>query len=169
MKITDKFILFWSGPFSQWHEADMIIDNKEFNCNEQYMMYKKAILFKDYEIADAIMDTNNPREQKALGRKVLNFDKDVWESVCRDIVFRANYAKFTQNEYLYKLLMTPEWIDKEFVEASPDDFIWGIGLDENNLLSYEKNTWNGLNWLGYAITEVRDRLVSVNKELEIGE
>lgn len=34
MKVTDKFVLFWSGPFSQWYESDMVIDNKEFNCNE---------------------------------------------------------------------------------------------------------------------------------------
>lgn len=162
MKITDKFVLFWSGSFSQWYESDMVIDNQEFNCNEQYMMYKKAVLFKDYKQAEKIMNTDDPKEQKALGRQVLNFNKDVWESVCRDIVFRANYAKFTQNAELYNLIMNPEWTNLEFCEASPYDRIWGIGLDENNPLSYNKETWQGTNWLGIAITEVRDGLALVS-------
>lgn len=123
------------------------------------MMFKKALIFKDYAQADKIMDTNDPKEQKALGRKVLNFDADVWESVCLDVVFRANYAKFTQNEILYKLITTEEWFDKEFVESSPEDKIWGIGLDEHNALAYNKSTWQGRNWLGKCITEVRDGLV----------
>lgn len=159
MKVTDKFVLFWSDPFSQWYESDMVIDNQAFNCNEQYMMYKKAILFRDYKQAEKIMNTNCPKEQKSLGRKVLNFNKDVWESVCRDIVFRANHVKFTQNVDLFKLITSPEWINLEFCEASPLDNIWGIGLDENNPLSYNKSTWEGTNWLGEIITEVRDGLV----------
>ena len=160
MKVTDKFVLFWSGPFSQWYNSTIMIDGMEFNCNEQYMMYKKACVFGDHEQAQRIMNTGNPREQKALGRCVDNFNEQVWKSCSRDIVFRANHAKFTQNEELCKLILTPEWFNKEFVEASSDDKIWGIGLDENNELSYDKATWQGTNWLGEAITDVRDGILS---------
>ena len=34
------------------------------------MMYKKAMLFGDTEIADRIMRTSDPKIQKSLGRKV---------------------------------------------------------------------------------------------------
>ncbi|NLL02275.1 MAG: NADAR family protein [Mollicutes bacterium] len=53
----DNFILFWgnSSPFSQWHKRDMIIDKKKFNCCEQWMMYSKAMLFKDLVIAEKIL------------------------------------------------------------------------------------------------------------------
>lgn len=35
------------------------------------MMWKKAILFEDYEIADKVLKVKTPKEAKALGRKVL--------------------------------------------------------------------------------------------------
>ena len=41
---TEKFFFFWKSksPFSQWHKADFVVDDVEFNCAEQYMMYRKA-------------------------------------------------------------------------------------------------------------------------------
>lgn len=157
MLIKNNMYLFWGGIYSQWFKANFTIDGMRFNCNEQYMMYKKAILFQDAENAEKIMDSSNPKEQKALGRKIKNFNKEVWESVCKDIVFRANLAKFSQNEDLYTDLMSHD-SSIIFVEASPEDTIWGIGLGENDPASWDKSTWKGTNWLGEAITEVRDIL-----------
>lgn len=159
MNITDKYALFVSGEFSQWHRASFIIDGIKFNCNEQYMMYKKAILFGDHEIANEILNEPEPRYQKAMGRKVKNFNKDTWEAVCRDIVFRANFAKFTQNQYLYDLITDDKFKNVVFVEASDYDKIWGIGLSENDPRAFDESTWLGTNWLGQAITLVRDALV----------
>lgn len=54
-----------------------------------------------------IMSTQDPREQKELGRKVKGFVPDVWEAVSLDIVIRGNLAKFRQNPGLKdKLLAT---------------------------------------------------------------
>lgn len=41
---AEKFFFFWKSksPFSQWHKADFVVDDVEFNCAEQYMMYRKA-------------------------------------------------------------------------------------------------------------------------------
>ena len=44
-------------------------------------------------MATAIMATENPRDQKAHGRKVSNFDEKKWKANCRDIVKRGNLAK----------------------------------------------------------------------------
>ena len=43
-KTVEKFFFFWKSksPFSQWHKADFVVDDVEFNCAEQYMMYRKA-------------------------------------------------------------------------------------------------------------------------------
>jgi predicted NAD-dependent protein-ADP-ribosyltransferase YbiA (DUF1768 family) len=46
---TDKFIFFWGGTYSQWYPSKFTIDNVEYNCCEQYMMAKKALLFEDFE------------------------------------------------------------------------------------------------------------------------
>lgn len=157
MEIKDKkeeFIFFWGGVFSQWHPSRFVIDGVEFKNAEMYMMYKKALMFHDYEIAKKVMESDNPREQKALGRKVKGFDKDHWEAYCRDIVYDGNVAKFTQNPDMLDELKSTG--NKEFCEASPYDNIWGCGLAEDNPFINDKSNWPGLNWLGEILTKVRE-------------
>lgn len=153
-----NFIFFWgnSSPYSQWHKRDMIIDNKKFSCCEQWMMYSKAILFKDYIIADKIMSTTNPKEHKYLGRQVKNFNSKIWDDNCREIVFKGNFAKFSQHEDLKRMLLSTG--DKFHVESSPYDRIWGIGLAEDDPRAMDKSQWLGTNWLGQAIDRVREEL-----------
>ena len=63
---------------------------------------------------------------KALGRKVRNFDPQVWDKLKYSIVLNGNYYKFTQNKEMMDFLLSTG--DKILVEASPVDTIWGIGL-----------------------------------------
>ena len=44
------------------------------------------------------------------------------------------------------------------MEASPVDRIWGIGLAAEDARASQPEQWRGLNLLGYALMEVRDRL-----------
>ena len=78
MKITDRFIYFWGGIYSQWAIAPMTIDGIEYNCCEKYMMHQKALLFGDTETAEEVMKTESPKDQKALGRLVKNFVESKW-------------------------------------------------------------------------------------------
>jgi ribA/ribD-fused uncharacterized protein len=103
------------------------------------MMYEKAMLFGDSVIAQKILDTDSPRLQKALGRKVNNFDQATWDMHCIDIVYRGNLAKFSRNEKLKKELLDEKHREHEFVEASPVDTIWGIGLEQGNKATDRKN------------------------------
>src|SRR5690348_8597394 len=93
----ERFVFFWSGPYSQWARYSFTIDGVSYNTCEQYMMAEKARLFGDHETEAKIMQTADPREQKALGRKVKSFDEERWKAAREDIVYRANLAKFTQN------------------------------------------------------------------------
>ncbi len=119
---TDNYIFFYGSDFSQWAIRDIEIDEETFNCNEQYMMTRKARLFDDPINAIKIGDSKYPSEQKRYGRKVKNFNKHKWEEVAREVVYNANYAKFTQHEDLKSLLLSTG--DKTIVEASPYDRIW---------------------------------------------
>jgi hypothetical protein len=158
----EDFILFWGGTFSQWCPSYFQIDGVEYNCAEQYMMAKKALLFNDFDSYREIMLEDQPSTQKALGKRVKGFDKVKWEKYCRKYVYDANYAKFTQNPKMLKeLLLTGT---KEIVEASPEDKIWGIGLHETNPLAWDKSTWQGTNWLGEAIMQAREAIKTGNEK-----
>ena len=150
---TDTQIFFWGGEFSQWAKCSFIIDKVRYNCAEQYMMAEKARLFGDEEAECDIMTTKSPSTQKAIGRKVKNFDPVKWNEICRLVVYRGNLAKFTQNEELYNYILSTG--DKEIVEASPVDKIWGIGLHEDDPRCLDRTQWQGTNWLGIACMQVR--------------
>ena len=158
MKVTKDFVFFWKTEevFSQWHPSTFIVDGIIFKTAEQYMMYHKAIFFGDTESAKKVLETTDPREQKKIGRAVKNFDAVRWAAVAKDVVYAGNKAKFTQNADMLKQLLRNS--GKEYVEASPYDNIWGIGIGENDSRIYDKSQWQGTNWLGEILTKLRNEL-----------
>lgn len=160
---------FWKvdedyGWLSQWWKSDFVIDKVRYVCGEQYMMAQKALLFKDLDTYDKIMGTNNQQKMKQLGRMVKGFDEKTWIKNREQIVYDANYAKFSQNKELKdQLLLTRE---KELVEASPYDCIWGIGVTVHDKRFKKPHLWKGQNLLGNALMHVRAELKA---ELEMDE
>lgn len=152
----EKIIGFWKpqekyGFLSQWYKCTFTDDEgREYNCAEQYMMAQKALLFKDEDILLDIMYENNPSNIKKYGRRIKNFNSDVWDANKYNIVHKGNELKFTQNPRLLKKLVSTG--DAILVEASPYDNIWGIGTTNYS----DKNKWCGENLLGKILMEVRD-------------
>lgn len=155
----EKFTLFWGGPpFSQWCESFFTIDNVEYNCAEQWMMAGKAALFEDEVALEEIMTADHPREQKRIGRRVHGFNEDRWNAVARDIVYRGNYAKFSQNPDMKEQLLATA--GTTLVEASPYDAIWGIALSDGNPDCHDRDKWRGANWLGEVLTQLREDMIA---------
>ena len=155
----EDMVLFWGGKFSQWYKSDMVIKGIRYCTCEQFMMAEKARTFSDNIALEQIMCSENPKEQKAIGRKVKNFDADIWSPISREVVYTGNLAKFSQNkDCLDELLATG---DKIIVEASPYDKIWGIGLSATDPRALDRSQWQGTNWLGEAIMKVREKLKTV--------
>lgn len=44
-------------------------------------MYEKARFFGDCDTAKAIMITVDPKDMKLLGKEIIDFDQDKWDSV----------------------------------------------------------------------------------------
>jgi ribA/ribD-fused uncharacterized protein len=153
---TDEYIFFFGSFYSQWAMRDIEIDGVVFNCCEQLMMAAKADLFNDKYAFKQIMESDDPAEQKAWGRRVEGFDREKWEKVARDVVYKANYAKFTQHHDLGLELLSSG--DKIIVEASPTDVVWGVGLLATDRKILDPKNWRGTNWLGEAIMKVREEL-----------
>lgn len=127
-------------------------------CAEQYMMHGKAIVFGDREIAEQILAATQPKAQKALGRKVRNFDDVIWKRNREAIVLAGNRLKFTQNEHLKAALIATR--GTTLVEASPRDRIWGIGLGAKDPRAQNEATWKGQNLLGKILTKLREELIA---------
>ena len=161
-RITDTHIYFWGSFYSQWAKyyiTDSSLQQKFSSC-EQYMMYHKAILFNDDESAKKILETNNVKKQKELGRKVKGFNQKEWDKHKFNIIVKGNFLKFSQNEDIQKKLLNSG--EKILVEASPYDKIYGVGLKWDNDLILDEKNWKGENLLGKALMKVRDILRTQN-------
>jgi ribA/ribD-fused uncharacterized protein len=167
MNVTKKHVLFWGEWPSNWYpaefEVEMMIKGEKkklhFFNSEQYFMYVKAIVFSDYDTADKILATKDPKKAKSLGREVKGYDDKVWNEMRYKVMVDANKAKYSQNKDLKELILNPEIADKGFVEASPIDGVWGIKLGENDPLADEEKNWKGQNLLGKALDETRKWLL----------
>jgi ribA/ribD-fused uncharacterized protein len=76
-----------------------------------------------------------------------------WFEVERDIMRRADRAKFAQNPDLADALRATG--DAELIEDSPFEPFWGIGPDGN-----------GQNWAGQILMEVRASLLDSMRLVE---
>ncbi|KAK0355347.1 hypothetical protein LTR91_013226 [Friedmanniomyces endolithicus] len=161
-----------NGFLCQWYRCtftDPEYDGVSFNCAEQYMMYRKALLFKDTATAAEILKTTSPRKQKGLGRQIQGYDQAKWEEARIAIVQRGNLLKFSQCTNVASMKMDdvgePVPLKSlllatgvhDLVEASPFDEIWGIGFKAEVALSVSRAQW-GQNLLGKALMYVREEL-----------
>mmetsp|Transcript_502 Transcript_502/g.1055 ORF Transcript_502/g.1055 Transcript_502/m.1055 type:complete len:267 (+) Transcript_502:82-882(+) len=147
---------------SQWQPSPFVdAEGRKFTCAEQYMMYNKAKTFGEHDLAEQIMNTRYPSEQKRLGRLVQAKHGEAfwpkWDAVCDKIVEEGNMLKFSQNEALEEELFATTGLT--LVEASSWDQIWGIGLSASDKRSRNPTKWKGTNRLGNALMKARDRLL----------
>lgn len=152
--MTDKYFFFWKHRLSQWHIVDFTVMGITYNCCEMYMMYQKALLMGDEESAKVILQEKNPANHQKLGRKIKNFNQELWDEKKYCIVLAGNLARFMQSQKCRELLLATG--DKEICESSPYDLVWGCGLSKEDPLILDKNNWRGENLLGKALTQVRE-------------
>lgn len=171
-----KYLFFWGhrqkgsqvtkACFSQWFPAAFVVSGETYLTAEHYMMVHKARLFNAPAVEKAIFQSTHPGAAKQLGRTIPNFVAEVWDKHKFEIVVSGNLAKFKQNPELKAFLKSTG--DRVLVEASPVDAIWGIGLDEKDPKASNPYVWKGENLLGFALMEVRDRLLGRNPSTRSG-
>ena len=151
-----QYTFFWNGPFSNWYPTRFTYKNIIWENSEQAFMWEKAMTFKDFYIANEIRKTPDPKDVKALGREVKGFDGAKWDEVKYQLMVDINVGKFSQNEKLKAELFA----NSNFVEASPYDKIWGIGMKAGDAGIEDPKNWKGENLLGKALDETKKILMS---------
>lgn len=160
VKITEKFVYFYHGIFSNWSPLPADYKGIRFSSSEHLFMYLKAMFFNDEQIAEKIIQAPDYRTAKKLGRKVSGFDEQSWKQVRKDRMYEALKAKFDTNEEFRQALLSKEFMGKTFVEASPYDNIWGIGISVED--AFEGKEWKGSNLLGKLLTQLRNNKLKEN-------
>ena len=145
------------GCFSNWYPAGFEYEGRYFDNSEQFMMYHKVMMFGKDELAEQIMQTSDPAVCKKIAKqKFPEFDADLWDKACQEIVKRGVKAKFAQKEDIRKVLLGTG--NALLAECSPYDKKWGIGIDIGDPDRLNIAKWKGRNLLGKVLMEVREEL-----------
>ena len=145
-----------NGFLSNWYLSAFRSDNIDFSSLEQFMMYRKAVCFRDDESADRILSTDDTAKIKALGRLVSGYDGHIWNGIRQLVVYEGLLAKFSQNESLKRDLLDTG--DALLAECAVKDCIWGIGLSMTDPKRFDPTQWRGQNLLGYTLMMTRYKL-----------
>ena len=124
----ENFTFFWHSPspFSQWHPSKFVVKDKQFISGEQFMMYCKAKLFKDEEIAEQILELSNSYYE------VRSSEHGVYKSRPNNIATEFAIGEISKSDILNNEEEKYEWdlIQKEIKK---------LGRKVKN---YDENTWN---------------------------
>lgn len=162
-----KYLHFWghrprpdgrigASCLSQWWPSPFVVDGVRYATAEHWMMAGKARLFGDAEAERRVLAAEHPAEAKKVGRLVRDFDGAVWERERFRLVVEGSVHKFAADDDLGMFLLGTR--ERVLVEASPVDRIWGIGLAADDEAASDPERWRGLNLLGFALMEARERL-----------
>ena len=155
-KSTDKAVAFFSGAskLSNHYRCPIRVDSNGFSSVEQFLMYKKAMMFEDTAAAAKILATDDPILQKRYGRKIDGYNDEAWKERGPDILLHGLLAKFEQNTDCLGFLQQTG--NKQIIEASKDKF-WGCGMS-----LYDTDLWVESKWArneaGKALMKVRESL-----------
>lgn len=155
---------------SNWSRCEFQYKGHTFYSSEQYLMWRKARLFRDFQTAKLILEAvtegdleSDDKEWKAkiirvkkLGREVSNFDEDIWAENRFQIMIDGLYEKFSQDESLKRILLSTGY--SLLADSAARDSIWGTGMGAGNANAKNPDKWKGTNLLGKALMRVRKRL-----------
>ncbi|WP_407549667.1 NADAR family protein [Streptomyces sp. Pv4-95] len=162
-----KYLHFWghtprrdgslgASCLSQWWPAPFTVDGVAYATAEHWMMAGKARLFGDAEAERRAIAAGHPKQAKDAGRAVRGFDEEIWRQHRFALVVEGSVHKFGQDAALREFLLGTN--SRVLVEASPLDRVWGIGLAADDERAEDPARWRGLNLLGFALMEARERL-----------
>ena len=148
------------NPFSNFHPAEFELDGEIYRNSEQYIQQQKAIMFGDKLAEAKIMSASTARQCKLEARKIRGFNQQAWNEQAKSLCKEGVEAKFTQHEWLHKLLTSTG--SDILVEACHDN-IWGSGKPLFHVDCTDKTKWStpgqpGI--LGEILMSIRDKLNS---------
>jgi ribA/ribD-fused uncharacterized protein len=169
MRITDKRVYFWASVLGNWSRVKdgILLPDELTECvgmrsvrvptSEHVFMFLKARFFGDFDVANRILSTPDPKEAKKWGRLVKGFDEKKWEGYREEAMWTALTLRYQYDKRFRDYLAKEEFKDHHFVEANPYDKVWSCGyLEDDPRIDLPEETWPGLNLLGKLLDRLRD-------------
>ena len=152
----DAYVFFTKRSALSNHSMnDIKFEGRTWTSVEQYWMYRKAKSVDDDETMNAVLQTNDPVRQKALGRNIRNLNMTTWKNQVPDIMYPILLEKFKQNEGPRKILL--ETGSKRIGEATTERY-WGIGRKLSDPQVLDVGKWSDDNIVGKLLEKVRTEL-----------
>ncbi|KAL6865542.1 hypothetical protein ACO1O0_001636 [Amphichorda felina] len=157
-----KPLYFWketdpaTGFLAPWYQSPFTDGDDVWISVGEYVTQEKARLFGDREAYNRIGSSNDISEQRFIGNNIKNFDEEVWKQKCFEIAKIANALKFhfpvdKDSNIRERLEATG---DRELVDATPHDRLWGIGFRAADAKKTDRKEW-GQNLYGKAVMDIR--------------
>jgi hypothetical protein len=145
------------APLSNLYPCHLDVNGVHYISNEHHYQSRKCEENDRGDLAQEILTVKTAREAMRIGRHV-RANLQWYNTRGRSIMQEGLEAKFTDPRLRDHLLSTVGIIG----EATPHE-IWGIGhrIDSNQAWYIER--WEGSNWMGELLTELRDNIMEEQK------
>jgi ribA/ribD-fused uncharacterized protein len=90
--------------------------------------------------------SKSPKAQKGYGKQCRNLDVKVWGVASIPVVLSCQIALAEADDALRRLYLRSG--NRVFVEGSPTDTVWGVGIRWDNVAIGNESNWRGENRLG---------------------
>lgn len=158
--IYDRHVAFYGGALSNFYPCKINKDGRTYISSEQGFMASKALYFEDENTFNEIMASTTPSQAKKLGRMVKGYNDKAWSKVREGYMYDIVKQKFLQNQKLKEFLLKEDFNNKHFVEGSPIDYIWGVGINYDDECIDKEENWRGINLLGKILDRVREEILN---------
>lgn len=145
------------GYLSNLYESPFEFCGTTYPTGEHWMMWQKARVFRDPDMAAKIIAATDQGTVKHLGKQVHGYSDGVWDAVNQQLMRVGLRQKFVQNDRLLNnLLSTGSAVLGE--AAGTNDKKWGVGFFKGNPKLDDPANWYGRNLLGRTLADVRSDL-----------
>ena len=153
---TEDTVVFLThnAIFSNLHPTPVVIDGREYKCNEQYLQYTKATVFNDQTTAKKILNETDPYNIMNLAKEIKGYHHTTWMKQVKEVLTNANTFKYEQNQVAREALLATngKWIGEASTGAL---YGTGIGFLSDDANTYAK--WTGNNMMGKILMDIRRR------------
>ena len=153
-RYDDNVYLFFGkmSHLSNFHHQPFECEGKTVSCVEQGYQAEKARFTGRKDLAETIMQMNDPIQMKRTGDSISD---DTWyeSGMALTAMKKLLVAKFTQCASLRKTLVNTG--ERTLVESSPSSLYWGSGMHMRHKDALNTDVYKGSNHMGRLLMEVR--------------